>query len=186
MNPRARPLPDNQVDAEIFHRRIQHFLHGRLQAVNFIQKENFLFFERGQYRRQVAFALQQRARAGLDGHVQFVGDDLRQGGFSQPGRPVEQHMVQRFAAAPRRIDGNLNILFDAFLPDVLVEALGPHAHFDARVFVKRLSGHNSFWLSLWHHPFCRSIRHRFCRRLPQFSVCAKWGAACCAPTTRTC
>jgi len=30
-----------------------------------------------------------------------------------------------------RIDGDLNILFDAFLPDVFVEPLWPHAHFDA-------------------------------------------------------
>jgi len=78
-------------------------------------------------------------------------------------------VVQRLAAAPRRIDGNLNIFFDAFLPDVFIKALGPHAHFDARVFVKRLPGHYSLWLSLWHHPLGPSIRHLFAiRRAPHF------------------
>src|SRR6202521_258393 len=170
MNLCPRPLADDQVHAEIFHRRVEHFFDRGLQAVNFIQEENFLFLERGQYRRQVAFALQQRSRAGLDRHVQFVGNDLRERGFSQPRRPVEQHVVQRFAAAPRRIYGNLNILFDAFLPDVLVETLGADADFDARVFVKRLPRHNSLWLSLWHHPFCRSVRHSSLRFLSAHCV----------------
>src|SRR2546426_3284487 len=31
-NLRARPLPDDQIHAEIFHRGIQHFLQSRLQA----------------------------------------------------------------------------------------------------------------------------------------------------------
>ncbi len=159
MNPRSRPLPDNQVHAKIFHRRIQHFFHRRLQPVNFIHKKNFLAFERGQYRGQVAFALQQRSRAGLDRHVQFVGDNLRQRRFSQSWRPVQQHVVQRFAAAPRRIDRNLDIFFNAFLADVLLQPFRPHAHVNARVFVIRLPGHNPLRLSLLHHPFCRSIRH---------------------------
>src|SRR6266568_7840100 len=110
------------------------------------------------------------------------GEALDQRGLAQPGRAVKQHVVQRFAAAPRRVDGNLNIFFDALLPDVLVEALGPHAHVDARVFVKRLPGHNALGLPLVHHPFCRSIRHCSHRRVSQFSVCTCRGAACCAPT----
>src|SRR6266567_1191457 len=165
MNPRARPLSDNQVDAEIFHRGIKHFFDGGLQAVNFVEKENLFLFERSQDRRQVALALQQRPRAGLDRNVQFVGDDLRQRGLAQPGRAVKQHVVQRFAAAARRVDSNLNIFFDALLPDVLVETLGAHAYVNARVFVKRLPGDNPLWLSLLHHPFCRSIRHSSLRFL---------------------
>src|SRR5882762_9118778 len=181
MNPRARPLADDQVNAEIFHRRIQHFLDGRLQPVNFIQKENFLFFERSQNRRQVSFALQQRSCAGLDRHVQFVRDNLRQRGLAQPRRAVQQHVIQRLAAAARRINGNLDIFLDAFLPDIFLQPPRPHAHFDARVFVKCLPGHNPFWLPLVHHPFCRSIRHRSSQRVCQLSVCDYRGAACCAP-----
>ena len=137
MNARARSLADDQVDAKIFHRRIEHFFDRGLQAMNFVQKENFLGFERSEDRGQIAFALEQRTRAGLDRNVQFVGDNLRQGRFAQPRRPIEQHVIQRFAAAARRLDGDLDIFFDAFLSDVVVESLGPHAGFNARVFVKR-------------------------------------------------
>ena len=98
-------------------------------------------------------------------------------------------MVQSFAAAARGVHGNLNVFFDAFLADVFVETLGAHTQFDARVLVEGLAGHNALWLSLLHHPFCGSIGHAFCRRVFQFSVCARRGAAffgfaqdkCCAP-----
>src|SRR6266849_8199016 len=165
VNPCPRTLADNQVHAKIFHRRIEHFLHRRLQAMNFIEKENLLFFERCQDGGQVAFALQQWPRAGLDRHVQFIGDDLRQRGLSQAGRSVEQHVVQRLAAAPRRVYRNLNIFLDAFLPDIFFQALRPHAHFDPGVLVERLPGHNSLWLPVLHHPLCRSIRHSSLRFL---------------------
>ncbi len=69
MNPRTRSLANNQVHAKIFHRGIQYFLDGGLQAVDFIQKENFLFFERREDRCQITFALQQRSGAGLDRYV---------------------------------------------------------------------------------------------------------------------
>src|SRR5207249_9581915 len=119
--------------------------------------------ERGQDRGQVTFAFQKRPRAGLDRHVQFVGNDLRQGCLSEARRSVEQHVVQRFATAARRVDSNLDILFDAFLPDVFIQALWPHAHVDPSVFVKRLSRHNPLGLSLWHHVLCRSISNSYLR-----------------------
>ena len=99
MNPRARSLADNQVHAKIFHRRVQHFFHRGLQAVNFIQEENLFFFKRGQNRCQVPLALQQGPGAGLYRNVQFVGDDLCQGRFSKTWWSVEQHVVQRLATA---------------------------------------------------------------------------------------
>src|SRR6266702_3677898 len=182
MNSRAWALADDQVHAEIFHRGIEHFFDGGLQAVNFVEKENLFLFERGQDRCQVTFALQQRPGAGFDRNVQFVGADLRQRGLAQSRRAVQEDVVQRFAAAARRVDSNLNIFFDALLPDVLVETLGAHAHIDARVFVKRLPGDNPLGLPLVHHSFCRSIRHSSYRRVSQFSVCPCRGAACCAPT----
>ena len=162
MNPRSRPLADNQVYAKIFHRRVQHFFYRRLQAMNFIEEENFLGFERSQNRGQVALALQQRTRAGFDRHNEFVRDDLRQRGLAQSRRPVEQHVIQRLAAAPRRLDRDLDVLFDALLADVFVQAFWANARFDARVLVEWRSRHNSLRLSWRHHPFCCSFSH-LCR-----------------------
>ena len=73
-------------------------------------------------------------------------------------------MVQRFAAAARRLNGDLNIFFDALLADVLVQALRTDAGLDARVLVKRRAGDDSVGLSLRHHAFCTCVRHLFTRR----------------------
>ena len=93
MNARPRSLSDDQVHAEIFHRGIKHFFDRRLQPVNFVEKKNLFLFERGQNRREVAFAFEQRPRARFNRNVEFVGDDLRQRGFAQPGRAVQEHVV---------------------------------------------------------------------------------------------
>ena len=69
MNARARALADDKVDAEIFHGGIENFLDGGLETVNFIEKENFLAFERGEDGGQVAFAFEERACAGLNGDI---------------------------------------------------------------------------------------------------------------------
>ena len=63
MHARARALPDDQVDAKVLHRRIENFLERGLQAVNFIEEEEIARIERREYRGEVAFFLEQRARS---------------------------------------------------------------------------------------------------------------------------
>src|SRR5712664_2257430 len=65
VNARARSLSDDQVHAKILHRRIEHFFDGGLQAVNFVEEKYFAGFQRGENRGQIAFAIEQRARAGF-------------------------------------------------------------------------------------------------------------------------
>ena len=62
MNARARALADDQVDSKIFHGGIENFFDGGLQAVNFVEKENFFGFERSENRGQIAFAFEQTGR----------------------------------------------------------------------------------------------------------------------------
>ncbi len=45
MHARARPLPDDEVDAKIFHRGIEDFFECRLQAVNLIEEEEIARLE---------------------------------------------------------------------------------------------------------------------------------------------
>ena len=159
MNPRARPLPDDQVHAKVLHRGIEHLFDGGLQAMNLIEKKNFADLERSENRRQITFPLEHRPSAGLDRHFQLVGDDLRQRGLAQSRRAVQQDMIERLAAAPRCLDGNLDVLLHAPLADVFRQALGPHARFNSHVLVKRLSGDNPLRSPLLHNPFCRRVRH---------------------------
>jgi len=63
MNARAGPLANDQIDAKIFHGGIENFFHGGLQAVNFIEKENFAGFQRSKDGGEIALALEQRPGA---------------------------------------------------------------------------------------------------------------------------
>src|SRR2546430_6752262 len=92
VNAGARSLADNEVDAKILHRRVQNFFDGGLEAMNFVEEENFAQFERGENGGEIAFAFEERASAGLDGNVEFVGDDFCERGFSQSRRAIEEKM----------------------------------------------------------------------------------------------
>jgi hypothetical protein len=51
-----------------------------------------------------------------------VRNDVRQRGLPQSGRTEQQHMVERFAALPRRLDENRELLANFFLADILGES----------------------------------------------------------------
>ena len=123
MNAGAGALADDEIDAKILHGGIEDFFDGWLEAVNFIQKENFLAFERSEDSGEVAFAFEQRTGAGFDRNVEFIGDDLGESGFSEAGRAVKQNVIESFAAAARGFDGDRDVFLDALLADVFVEAL---------------------------------------------------------------
>ena len=137
MNARAGALANDEVDPKIFHGRIEDFFDGGLKAVNFVEKENLFGFEGSENRGEVAFAFEERAGAGLDGNIQFVGDNLREGGFAEAGRTVEENVIESFAAVAGRFQSDGDVFFDALLADVFVEALGANAGVDARVVVPR-------------------------------------------------
>jgi hypothetical protein len=50
---RRRPLADDEVELEILHGRIEDFLDGRIEAVDFIDEEHVALFEIGEQRRKV-------------------------------------------------------------------------------------------------------------------------------------
>jgi len=140
MNARAGALADDKVNAKIFHGGIEDFLYGGLQAMDFVKEENFLFFEGGEDGGEVAFAIEQRASAGLDGNIEFVGDDLGERGFAEARRTIEKNMIEGFAAGARGFDGDGDVFLDAFLADVFVEALGADAGVEAGIIVNDGAG----------------------------------------------
>jgi hypothetical protein len=153
-------LADDQVHAKIFHCGVKNFFDGRLQAVNFIEEENFFAFQRGENGGQVTFAFQEGAGAGLYGDLEFIGDDLGESGFAQARRAVEQDMIEGFAAAAGRFDGNGDIFFNALLADVFIEAFWADAGFNASVFIVGCAGDNSVWLASVWHSFGAGVGHR--------------------------
>ena len=51
---RRRPLADDQVELEILHRRIEDFLHGRIETVNLVDEEDVAVFQVRQQGGEVA------------------------------------------------------------------------------------------------------------------------------------
>jgi hypothetical protein len=53
----------------------------------------------------------------------LVGHHMRQGGLAQTGRPIKEHMVERFAALAGGRDQNAEVFLDILLPDQVRERL---------------------------------------------------------------
>ena len=66
-------------------------------------------------------------------HAELVGDDLRERGLAESRRARQQHVVERLVALTRSLDENAEVLLDAGLPQVLVEALGAQRAVDLEV-----------------------------------------------------
>ena len=58
-------------------------------------------------------------------HAELVGDDVGERRLAEPGRAVEQHVIERLAALLGRGDRHLQVLAHAILPDVVVERARP-------------------------------------------------------------
>src|SRR5437764_9941595 len=82
-----RPLTNQKIEAEVFHRWVKLFFEGRQQPMDFINEKDVAFLEIRKQRRDVyrLFNGGTGSRAQLSSH--FVRDDIRQGCFSQTGRP---------------------------------------------------------------------------------------------------
>ena len=127
---RRRPLADDEVELEILHRRIEHFFHGRIEPVDFIDEQHVALFEVGKQRCKVARLGDDRARRRLEVHAQLARHDLRQRRLAKARRPREQHMVQRLATGLRGLDEDLEILLGLRLADEFVKFLRPQMRVD--------------------------------------------------------
>ena len=73
-----------------------------------IEREHALVLERGTAR-----------QADVDAHLH--GDDLRQRRLAEPGRPIQEHVVEGVAALTRRLDEDADLILDRLLADEVVE-----------------------------------------------------------------
>src|SRR6267143_489434 len=169
MNARAGALADDEVNAKILHGGIEDFLNGGLEAMDFVEEEDFLGFERGEDGGEIAFALWKGGGAGREGDSKLVSDDLRESGLAEAWGAVEENVVEGFVAGTGGFDSDLDILLDALLADVFVEALGADAGFDTQIFVDGGTGDDAGGLA-----FCAGVRHAG-KRLTQRALRAEHG-----------
>ena len=67
------------------------------------------------------------AGGGLDADAQLLGDKVGQAGLAQPGRAVEEDMVEVLAPLAGGLDEDLKVGLDLVLADELVERPRPEA-----------------------------------------------------------
>src|SRR5262249_52745460 len=121
---------DHDVDLEILERRIENLLDDRCQAMDLVDEQNVVLLEVAEQRREISRALEHWA-AGLpqpDAH--FMRDDVRQRGLAEPWWTEQQQMIERFAAATRSGDEDVELLADLRLTDVVGKTLRAQRAFD--------------------------------------------------------
>ena len=84
-----------------------------------IHEQYVVWFKIGQQRSQITLFFQHRPGAVTQVGAHLVGNDVGQRGFPQPGRPKNEHVIQRFFSASRRLNENLHLFRDLGLPHVV-------------------------------------------------------------------
>ena len=119
----VRTLFDHEVDAEVLHRRIQELLNSPRQPMDLIDEQHVTGLQVGQDAHQVAAALQRRPGGCDDIRAHLVSDHVRQRRLAQPGRPVQQDVVERLAALFGGLDADPQAFHDPGLADAFVQRL---------------------------------------------------------------
>ena len=141
--PRARSLADDDVELVVLHRRIEDLFDRRRQAMNLVDEEDLVLLQVGQHPGQVARLLDDRSGGRAHRHAHLVADDVGERGLAEAGRAIEQHVIERLAAAARRGNRHLQVVADAILADVFVERARPQSRLVLRVVVGAAGGDQS-------------------------------------------
>ena len=128
------PLSDDPGDEEVLHGRIEDLLDDTAEAVDLVDEQDVVGLELGQDRHHVAGTLDGRTRRRLDTHAHFCGHDVGEGGLAQPGRAMEQNVVERLAPLLCGLDGDLKVALDDVLTDIVPKTPGPQAGIQRGVF----------------------------------------------------
>src|SRR5512147_29074 len=139
----ARPLPDDDIELEILHGRIEDLLDDAAQAVDLIDEQYVTVLQIGQDGGQVPRALEHRARCRLDADPELMGDDVGKRGLAEPRRSAEQHMVERFSPAPGRLDEDAKVVLDPVLSHEIIEVERPQAPVELNLVVILFRGYDS-------------------------------------------
>ena len=103
----------------------------------------------GEDRRQVAGPFEHRPRGHLQRDAHLVGDDVGEGRLAEPGRPEEQHVIERLAARQGRGNEHLQVGGDLLLPDVVGQPTRPQALLETGL--RRIAGRTQHFASHAHN-----------------------------------
>src|SRR6266545_5817752 len=112
---------EDDVEAEVLHRRVERLLHRRGEPVDLVDEEDVARGERGEEAGEVALLHEGGAARHVHRDAQVAGEDVRERGLAEAGRPGEEDVVERVAPRLRRRRVDLEVPDDLLLPDVLLE-----------------------------------------------------------------
>ena len=72
------------------------------QAMDLVDEQHVARLQVGEQRGEIAGPLEHRTGGLAQVHAELVRDDVRERGLAQPGRPEDQHVVERLAALDAR------------------------------------------------------------------------------------
>ena len=125
----AGPLPHDDVQGVVLHGGVQDLLHGAVQAVDLVHKEDVPLVEVGQKSRQITRLLDGGPGGDADAGPHLLGDDPGEGRFTQARRAVEQDVVQGLVPPLGRLNEDRELLPGPFLANVLREGFGAEGGF---------------------------------------------------------
>ena len=139
--PGGRPLPDDEIELVVFHRRIERFLDGGRQSMDFIDEQHVLFLK------LVRMAARSPAWLRTSPEVERIADahlsrnDVGDGGLSKAWRAVKNGMVEGFAAMLGCLDADPQGLLHSRLADIFLQGLRAERGLDSPLIVGQLVGH---------------------------------------------
>ncbi|KAF5042294.1 hypothetical protein DSECCO2_514110 [anaerobic digester metagenome] len=98
--------------------------------MDFINKKHIIGFKRGEQSGQIAWFFNHRAAGNLDAYAHFIGQNVRQGCFTESGRAVEQGMIECFAALAGSPHKYQQIIDHLFLAHEFMEIARPQHAFN--------------------------------------------------------
>ena len=137
---RARPLPDQDVELEVLHRRVEDLLDCGGQAVDLVDEQHVAGLEVREQRREIAGPLDRRTARHAQRRPHLVGDDVRERGLAEPRRPMEEHVIERLGPIACRPHEDLQVLAQAILADHLRERARAQALVQPGVLGQRRAG----------------------------------------------
>ena len=125
----AGALPHDDVQGVVLHGGVQDLLHGAVQAVDLVHKEDVPLVEVGQKSRQITRLLDGGPGGDADAGPHLLGDDPGEGRFAETRRAVEQDVVQGLVPPLGRLNEDRELLPGPFLANVLREGFGAEGGF---------------------------------------------------------
>ncbi len=144
-------LADYQVEGEVLHCRVEDFLDDARQPVDLVHEEQIACLKICEHGSDVAGPLDRRPGGGADVDAHLGADDVRQRCLAESRRTVEQQVIEPFSASERRLDADVQVVFDFFLADIVGEVLRPQRGVEPLVLELFLAGDQ---------PLVRFVVHR--------------------------